>query len=159
ATVDALPLAAGGDKRDSPPDRDRAGLGLGRAQAKLAELAAHEGPDVHLGIRMRLVLGVLAARHERGGPVKRLLEGCAAGKRVLEEGLAEPGEVTVVLAAEGGVGGVGGGDERRGVGLELVHEHARVAGRHQDRKSTRLNSSHSQRSYAVVGWEERRCGW
>src|SRR5207253_7875153 len=58
ATVDALPLAAGGDKRDSPPDRDRAGLGLGRAQAKLAELAAHEGPDVHLGIRMRLVLGV-----------------------------------------------------------------------------------------------------
>src|SRR5438132_9513969 len=40
ATVDALPLAAGGDKHDSPPDRDRAGLGLGRAQAKLADLAA-----------------------------------------------------------------------------------------------------------------------
>src|SRR5207244_4106909 len=81
ATVDALPLAAGGDKHDSPPDRDRAGLGLGRAQAQLAELAAHEGPDVHLGIRMRLVLGVLAPRHERGGPGTPLLERRAPGTR------------------------------------------------------------------------------
>src|SRR5438045_8140244 len=91
ATLDALPLAAGGDKRDSPPDRDGAGLGLGRAQAKLAELAAHEGPHVHLGIRMRLVLGVLAPRHERGGPVKRLLEGCAPRKRSEERRVGKEG--------------------------------------------------------------------
>src|SRR5947207_10533279 len=113
ATLDALPLAAGGDKRDSPPDRDGAGLGLGRAQAKLAELAAHEGPHVHLGIRMRLVLGILSPRHERGGPVRRLLEGCAPGEGVIEEGLAERGEVPVVLAGGGRVGSVGGGGERR----------------------------------------------
>src|SRR5205807_9295111 len=68
ATVDALPLAAGGDKRDSPPHRDRAGLGLGRAEAKLAEVAAREGAAVHLGVRMRLVVGALALRQQRGGP-------------------------------------------------------------------------------------------
>src|SRR5437763_9180097 len=83
ATVDALPLAAGGDKHDSPPDRDRAGLGPGRAQAKLAELAAHEGPDVHLGIRLRLLLRLLAPRPERAGPAEPLPEGSAPGKRVL----------------------------------------------------------------------------
>src|SRR6202521_5619276 len=79
---------------------------------------------------MRLVLGVLVARHQSGGLVERLLQRTAAGKRVLEEGLAEPGEVTVVLAAEGGVRGIGSGNDRRGVALELVEKYARVAGRH-----------------------------
>src|ERR1700693_5274819 len=79
---------------------------------------------------MYLVSDVLAARQQRGGLVERLLQRTAAGKRVLEEGLAEPGEVTVVLAAEGGVRGIGCGNDRRGGALELVEKDARVAGRH-----------------------------
>ena len=79
---------------------------------------------------MRLVLGVLAARHQRRGLVERVLERGAAGERVLEEGLAEPGELTVVLAAKGGVRGIGCGNDRRGVALELVEKDTRVARRH-----------------------------
>src|SRR5213082_377216 len=79
---------------------------------------------------MRLVLGVLAARHQRGGLVERLLERGAARERVLEERLAEPGELTVVLAAKGGVRGIGCGNDRRGVALELVEKDTRVARRH-----------------------------
>src|SRR3984893_64932 len=79
---------------------------------------------------MALVLGILAARHQSGGLVERLLQRTAAAKGVLEEGLAEPGEVTVVLAAEGGVRGIGCGNDRRGLALELLEKDARVAGRH-----------------------------
>src|SRR6184192_2263798 len=91
---------------------------------------------------MRLVLGVLAARHQRGGLVERLLERGAARVRVLEERLAEPGELTVVLAAKGGVRGIGCGNDRRGVALELVEKDTRVAG-HTTITRQRISASSS----------------
>src|SRR2546430_7118302 len=39
--------------------------------------------------------------------------------------------------------------DRRTVAAQVVEQGAHVGGRPQDRKSTRLNSSHSQISYAV----------
>ena len=71
-------------------------------------------------------------RDQRGGLVERVLERGARGQRVLQERLAEPGEVAVVLAAEGAVLGIGGGHDRSGVALQLIEKHARVARRHDD---------------------------
>src|SRR5579863_7216288 len=96
---------------------------------ELTELAANQPAHRELRIRMCLVLGLLAARDQTGGLVESILERGRAGQRVLEEGFAEPGELAVFLTAEGAVGGVRGGHDRRGLALQLIDEHPRVARR------------------------------
>src|SRR5579863_3819723 len=102
------------------------------AGRQLRELAAHLRADEQLRIGVALVLGVLAPRDELGGLVEGGLEGGTAGERVLEEGLAEPGELALVVAAEGAVRGIRGGHHGAGVALQLIEEHPGVARRHDD---------------------------
>src|SRR5256885_7134256 len=45
----------------------------GPSERQLGEFAAHERSHVQLGVGMRLVLGVLAVRHQRGGLVEGVL--------------------------------------------------------------------------------------
>src|SRR5689334_24604135 len=61
------------------------------------------------------------------------------GGRVAEALFFDGGEVTGLLAYAGGPGGR----------PRANHEHQQAAGAQSDRKSTRLNSSHSSISYAV----------
>src|SRR5207248_10326343 len=66
ATLDAFPLAAGGDKRDSPPDPGGAGRGAGLAPAKPPGPAGHGGGHVQPRRPRRPVRGRPAPRAAAG---------------------------------------------------------------------------------------------
>src|SRR6185503_5452518 len=99
-----------------------------------AELLVDGGRGVQLRQRalfLRLLLP-LPFGHQRVGLGEGLLEGMRGGQGFLEVGAAEPGEVGLVGAAEGGAVVARGGDHHGGAVLERLDEAARVAGRHDD---------------------------
>src|SRR5579872_249056 len=99
---------------------------------QVPELRTHALADVDLRVRVRVAFVALAPAHEPIGLRERLLDGARSGQRILEQCLAEIGEIAVVCATERAVPRIGRRDDERRLGLQRVDEDSRVARRCND---------------------------
>src|SRR5437879_3685309 len=118
--------------RDSSPDGRGLVVATFAARLELGQLLPDQRSHVELRVRVSLVLRALAALDEPRCLLECLLQRVAARHGIAQEGFPEVREMAVGLTSEGGVRGIGGGDDQRGVGFQSIEEHPGVAGGHDD---------------------------
>src|SRR5437667_2762927 len=94
----------------------------GEALLECSELLAHRGAREHLRVGGWIALGPFPVVYRFSRGLERLDKREGVAQRLVVERLAEPGVIALVIAAEGGVKRVGGGDDEGVVVLERFDE-------------------------------------
>src|SRR6267143_2117610 len=94
----------------------------GEALLERSELLAHRSACEHLRVGGRIAFRPLPVVYRFLRRLERLDQRKGLAQRFVVERLAEPGVIAVVIAAEGGVKRVGGGDDEGVVVLERFYE-------------------------------------
>src|SRR5216684_9115123 len=123
-----LPTLRQHDRAFARPDAAGAASLRGRRRPRgetlleRSELLAHRGACEHLRVGGRIALGPFPVTYRFFRSLERLDQRKRVAQRFIVERLAEPGVVALVIAAEGGVKRVGGGDDEGVVVLERLDE-------------------------------------
>src|SRR2546426_2755248 len=104
----------------------------GEALLERSELLAHRSACEHLRVGGRIAFRPLPVVYRLFRSFERLDQRKRVAQRFIVERLAEPGVFAVVIAAEGGVKRVGGGDDEGVVVLEGLDEPPGETGRDHD---------------------------